>query len=280
MARIPRDFHFVFGLKPQEQPFHIAFYLCLESCLRVNQPERMVFHYLYEPFGPWWEKIRPKLVLSQVAAEAFVHGNTVYRQTQEGRFIVDRDLTYAHESDFLRLKLLLDQGGVYADLDTLFLNPLPGELFDRPFVLGAENPVAPSPGVPAEDSLCNAFILSEPGAAFGRQWLENMYRVFDGSWSRHSCIEAGRLGKLMPEELHVCPPHFFYKHPWTRAGIHTMLLGKDFDYSEMYSMHLWAHLWWERERRDFSTFHAGLLTERFIRTVDTTYTVAARRFLD
>lgn len=280
MSKIPHDFHFVFGLRPQTAPFHIMHYLCLQSCIQVNRPRCITLHYVHEPFGPWWEKIVPQLRLQRVKSESFINEHPAYRLTQEGRFIERHGLVYAHEADFLRLKILLEHGGVYADMDTLFLNPLPEDLFNKDFVLGREGPVAPGGGEEPEDSLCNAFIMSTPGAAFGTRWLSEMYRVFDGTWSRHSCIEAGRLQRSMPHAVHVCPQHFFYKYPFTREGIHAMLLGRNEDYSGMYSMHLWAHLWWDRNRRDFSDFHGSLMTEWFIRNVDTTYTVAARRFLE
>ena len=34
---IPNVYHFVFGLRPQTEPFHLMFYLCLASCLAVNR---------------------------------------------------------------------------------------------------------------------------------------------------------------------------------------------------------------------------------------------------
>jgi hypothetical protein len=40
---IPNQFHFIFGLRKQREPFHLAHYLCLESCRRVNQPESIRF---------------------------------------------------------------------------------------------------------------------------------------------------------------------------------------------------------------------------------------------
>ncbi len=58
-----------------------------------------------------------------------------------------------------------------------------------------------------------------------------------------------------------------------------MLTGFDPDFTDIYSMHLWAHLWWDEGRTDFTDFHAGLLTEAFIRSEDTTYNVLARQFL-
>src|SRR5262245_1997343 len=55
MSRIPRLFHFVFGLREQREPFHLVFYLCLASCRAVARPERMYFYYHHEPWGRYWE---------------------------------------------------------------------------------------------------------------------------------------------------------------------------------------------------------------------------------
>lgn len=279
MLRVPLKFHFVFGLKPQREPFHLAHYLCLKSCLMVNQPEQMVFHYHYEPYGPYWEAIKPHLTMKRVELESFVIGSHCYDETQEGTFIKQMQLDYAHQSDFIRLKALLEEGGVYADIDTLFVNPLPPHLFEHSFVLGDEGRVEAEPGQEAHPSLCNAFIVSEPQAVFGRFWLDLMYRVFDGTWSRHSCETPARLQQQIPHTIWVAPQRYFYKHLWTREGIATLLEKLDSNFHEVYSMHLWAHLWWDEGRRDFSNFHSGLLTEEHIRTVDTTYNVVARRFL-
>ena len=58
-----------------------------------------------------------------------------------------------------------------------------------------------------------------------------------------------------------------------------LMEGLDTDFDGVISMHLWSHLWWDKRRRDFSRVHAGMLTEDYLRTVDTTYSIAARRFL-
>lgn len=280
MSRIPRKFHFVFGLKPQLEPFHVAYYLCLESCRQINQPAQIYFHYHYEPFGAYWERIKPFLILNPVNLESFITESKRYSDTSEGVFIKKMGLDYAHQSDFTRLKVLLEHGGVYADIDTLFVNPLPGFLFDKPFVLGEEAPVQTHQETKPQISLCNAFIMSEPGAIFGRFWLDLMYRVFDGTWSRHSCQTPATLQQQIPDTIFVAPQHYFYKHMFTPEGIATLLEGMDSEVNEVYSMHLWAHLWWDEKRTDFSRFHHGLLTESHIRTVDTTYNRIARRYLD
>jgi hypothetical protein len=279
MADVPSIFHFVFGLMPQREPMHIVHYLCLESCRRTNRPQSICFHYRHEPQGPWWERIKPHLTLRRVDAASAIPDAARYDATPEGRLIRDAGWGYAHEADFLRLSILLDEGGVYADMDTLFINPLPAHWFAKPFVLGEEAPLPGADGV-LRPSLCNALIMARPAATFARRWLERMTQAFDGTWSRHSWQEAVRLWGEIPEAVHVVPQTCFYKHAATRKGVRTLLERHDPDISGVYSLHLWAHLWWDAWRTDFTTLHAASIDEDYVRTRKTTYAVLARRFLD
>jgi hypothetical protein len=279
MAENSAVFHFVFGLKPQREPMHIVHYLCLESCRRVNQPGAIFFHYRHEPHGPWWDRIRPHLTLQPISAAVAIPDATRYDATAEGRLIRDAGWTYAHEADFLRLSILLGAGGVYADMDTLFVAPLPAHLFAKPFVIGEEAPLPGDDGV-LRPSLCNAILMSSPGSEFARRWLDAMGRVFDGTWSRHSCQEAVRLWADAPDDVHVVPQSYFYKHAATQRGVRTLLEGFDPDVAGVCSLHLWAHLWWDAWRTDFTTLHAESIDEDYVRTRRTTYAVLARRFLD
>lgn len=279
MAEIPKEFHFVFGLAPQREPMHVIHYLCLESCRRVNQPAAMYFHYRHEPHGEWWERIRPRLTLRHIAEATSFPDPARYSTSEEGRFIRDNGLDYAHEADFLRLAILLEAGGVYADMDTLFVRPLPSHLYAKPFVLGEEAPLPGADGV-LRPSLCNALIMARSGASFARRWLGRMHECFDGTWSRHSNQEASRLWGEFPDEIHIVEQPRFYKHAASRHGLRTLLEGRDHDATDVYSLHLWAHLWWEAQRTDFSPVHAGVITPDYIRSKDTTYTLLARRFLD
>ena len=68
MKRIPANYHFIFGLKPQTEPFHLAWYLCLRSCIEVNNPDRVFFYYHNEPYGPLWDRIKPELEMVHVDA--------------------------------------------------------------------------------------------------------------------------------------------------------------------------------------------------------------------
>ncbi|MFT5136827.1 MAG: glycosyltransferase involved in cell wall biosynthesis [Arenicella sp.] len=278
-TKIPKLFHFIFGLKEQAEPFHLAYYLCLKSCLEVNKPTALHFYYHYQPYGEYWELIKPHLTLIEVELESFVQQNRAYQDHQEGQFIKASKLDYAHQADFIRLKKLIEYGGVYADMDTLFVNPIPDELYQHSFVIGREQDIVDSLSKQTAPSLCNALLMSEPNSEFAKQWLEASYQSFDGTWSSHSCQQAASLASELPDQVHVVPQHFFFKHMWTKHGISTLFEGLDDDFEEVYSMHMWNHLWWDQSRVDFSEFHEGLITEQSIMTVDTTYNIVARQYL-
>lgn len=277
--KIPKIFHFVFGLKEQTEPFHLAYYLCLKSCLEVNNPESVHFYCHYQPYGKYWDLIKPHLTIIEVEQETFVKHSTAYQHHQEGQFIQAAKLDYAHQADFIRLKKLIEYGGVYADIDTLFVNPIPDELYQHPFVIGREESVTPSGSEHEVASLCNALLMSEPNSLFARHWLRDSYQAFDGAWSTHSCQLAAKLASAMPATVYIAPQRYFFKHMWTKQGISALFEELDTDFEQVYSMHMWNHLWWDESRRDFSSFHAALLTEKNIKQVATTYNIVARKYL-
>jgi hypothetical protein len=266
---IPNTFHFVFGLKEQTEPFHLIYYLCLASCIEINKPDAIYFHYHHEPYGEWWERIRPQLNLRRVEPDRTVAGHRY-----ETEFLAQ--FRYAHLADFTRLEVLIREGGIYADIDTLFLRPIPQHWRARQFILGEETP---PPEAASSGSLCNAWIASAPGAAFGRIWLDEMHKAFGGSWSNHSTVLPQRLRLRHPALIDVVPESAFYSLDWTADGIEALLERSVALPQQAYSLHLWHHNWGSAARRDFSSFHDGLLTPDYVAFADTTYANHARRFL-
>lgn len=269
---IPNQFHFVFGLQRQTEPFHLAHYLCLESCFQVNQPENIFFYYHYQPYGRYWDLIKDKLNHVQVPLVSFIS-----RFKYKERFI--NQFRYAHHSDFIRLEKILENGGVYADMDTLFVNKLPPQIFEKSFVLGRESDILDPRTKQSRPSLCNAFIMSEANAAFGQKWLFSMREAFDGTWSNHSTLLPQHLSEQFPGLIHIEPVESFYKFPSTPDGIADLFENLNTNLKGVYSIHLWAHLWWDALRLDFSTFYGDLITGEYVRQANTTYALLARKFL-
>lgn len=248
MARIPNIVHFVFGLREQSETFHLMYYLAIESCRIRQQPEAIFFYYHHLPLGMYWDLIRPHLTLVRVSPVSELEGVVYDEQLVPARY------RYAHHADFIRLDALIEHGGIYADIDTLFLAPLAAYLFEHAFVIGRESNVKDELTGEIRPSLCNALMLAEPGAPFAKEWRQRMAGAMNGTWSNHSCFLPQELSVEMPESVHIEPPQSFLGVPCSREGLSTLLDegSEGPDLTDSYSIHLWAHLWWEQERTDFS----------------------------
>lgn len=56
--KVPPYVHYVFGLSPDfgGKPFGFLQYAAIQSALQILHPEKIYFHYVYEPKGWWWER--------------------------------------------------------------------------------------------------------------------------------------------------------------------------------------------------------------------------------
>lgn len=269
---IPRIAHFVFGLREEPEPFHLVHYLAIKSCLEVIKPEEVYLHCHHLPYGQYWDVTKARVIVQHVeparAVSEFAYADR----------IVDR-YKYAHHADFVRLDVLTEHGGLYADIDTLFVAPVPDELWHQQFVIGREADVVDPMTGESRPALSNALLMSVPGSRFVEAWRAEIGDALDGSWVAHSCFLAYDLASRLPADVHVEPQRAFHAFEPTAAGLSRLLEGNVADLDGVTSIHLAAHLWWEDERRDFSRVHAGMISEHWIRHAPVTYAIAARRFL-
>jgi hypothetical protein len=192
---IPRVAHFVYGSREQDEPLHFLHFASMESCRRVLAPERIYFHYRHLPWGVWWERICPHLTLVPV-------------EPVEG----------VVQADVIRLDALIEHGGVYADIDTIFVRAFPQELFEQEFVIGRGLPVPDERTGERRPSLCNALLMAQPGAAFARAWRERMLGALDDSRSKHSGLLSQELSEQMPDHIRVESQERFPRSPRALAA--------------------------------------------------------------
>lgn len=249
---IPKEFHFIFGLKEQTAPLHMVHALAVKSCIAVNRPDSVVFHHHFEPYGPWWDWLRPHLTLEKARPPREIAGMPIS--------------SYAHQADVLRLEILMANGGVYADMDTLFVHPMPDELYTHPFVMAPQG----------HEGLCNALMMAEKGSRFAAAWLKDHVHCFQGGepgsreWDNHSIFYPSLLARKMPDAIHIEPQKSFFHFLYTRAGIAAMFDRNEPLDSDVYSLHLWENCSWSRIQG---------LTPEVLRSEDTTYNRIARTFL-
>jgi hypothetical protein len=257
-------------MRPQDEPFHLVHYLAIASCIAVVEPSEVILHCHELPYGTYWDLIRPQVTLHRVGRVGTVDDHA-YNPT-----IGPYD--YAHHADFVRLDALTEWGGIYADIDTLFVAPIPEHCWEAPAVIGREADIVVQATGASRPSSSNALLMAQPGSRFVTEWREQITAAFDGSWSAHSCELGHDLAVSMPEDVLIETQRRFHAFEPTPEGIGN-LFERSVDLDGISSMHLMAHLWWSDDRRDFSRVHASMIDEAWMRDTEVTYARAARRFL-
>lgn len=246
---IPNLIHFVYGFKEQTSEFALFKYIAIKSAIEINKPHTVYFHYKYEPYGPWWNLIKPylKMVLTEPPTEIF--GNPIKN--------------YAHQSDVVRLKVLNELGGIYLDIDTICLRPLK-DFMKYDFVMGIQGD---------NYGLCNAIMLAKPGTTFGLEWFD-CYKTFnDNDWDHHSVRLPLILSKKTPITI-LANDTFFYplwepiKDVFFKENLDNEANKKIFKNS--YCIHLWE---------SYTETELNLVNDKSIFTNNTLYNILARKFI-
>jgi len=255
---IPKKLHFITGLKEDfgGKPFGFAHYMAIRSAIELNHDCQVNVYYKYSPSGPYWELIKPHVNEVLVEPPDNIFGNPITH--------------FAHKADILRLEILLREGGVYLDTDTICNRPF-STVFDDKVVMGVEGHTTGLSGWLSGErlGLCNAIIIAPPGSEFLTKWLAS-YTDFDANnWNQHSVFRPAELAREFPALVTVQPPERFFWAMWTEDGIRSLFIDSH-EFPEAVSIHLWESISWPYVER---------LNYRSVMEQDTSYNLIARRYL-
>jgi len=256
---IPNVIHFFFGFAPDfgGKPFSLVHYLAVKSAYIVNQPDSINFYCQYEPQGEWWEKTKRYVNVVRIDPPEEVFGVRLYH--------------FAHKADVLRLQILIEQGGIYLDMDVICLRPfIP--LLGHSFVMGQQE----------NEGLCNAVILSEANSFFGKKWLEgfdprtSLWKGFrsrgrDKYWDEYPVRYPGYLAKLFPEQICIQDDKRFFWPLFYPDHLKWLFLGQGDSFEHAYCLHLWETLSWDSYLKNLSI--------DYIMNVNNNFNCIVRRFL-
>lgn len=258
--KIPNIIHYVYGFKEQKEEFELYKYISIKSAYEINKPDKIYFHYYYEPYGYYWDKIKNYLTLEKVTPPTEIYGNKIYH--------------YAHQADIVRLQKLIEYGGIYLDIDTITLKSF-NNLLKYDFIMGIQTN--------SDDTkiygLCNAVILSKKNSDFALKWLES-YKSFrskgrDEYWDEHSVLMPLELSKNYSDTIKVLNSNSFFYPLWYTIG--DIIFNENIDINEYkkivknnYVIHLWD---------TYSNKHLKTLTEDIIFKKNTIYNIFCRKFL-
>jgi len=218
---IPNKLHYV-HLNHTGRDWKLHHYLSVKSAYVRGGFESITIWVDNEPEGEWWEQTKSLVTIQKVIPPTEIFGKPI---TQP-----------AHQSDVIRLQVLLEEGGVYVDTDTIFVKSFT-ELLNNKVVLGQQ-------GVDGCEGLCPAVILSEPNSTFLTQWLIGFKDSFGGgppgsaTWCTHSVAYPLWLSKQIPNEITILN-HLSFFWPLYHQDHIEALFEKKLDYPHAYSHHLW-----------------------------------------
>ncbi|TIB70981.1 hypothetical protein E3Q24_02617 [Wallemia mellicola] len=190
--KIPSVVHYTFGLGDDSEELEYYQYLAIRSALIVLKPKAVLFHYINEPYGPWWDRLKELPEAVHVMARNMTH---IFHQP------VDNEES---KSDVIRLEALLRWGGVFLEPDVFVIRDfLSAGLLNEPVVMGMESQTDMTKHELDPTGLNNAVILAEPNSRFIRDWY-NSYGTFNQSEpAKHSLEVPWKFARLNPSYVTV-----------------------------------------------------------------------------
>lgn len=241
---IPNNLHYI-HLSHTGREWELHHYLSVKSAYIRGGFDSITMWINETPRGKWWELTENMVTLQKIEPPTEIFGKKI---TQP-----------AHQSDVIRLQILLEEGGVYVDTDTIFMKSFK-ELLDNKVVMGQQ-------GINGNEGLCPAVILSEPNSFFLTRWLMGFKDSFGGgppgspTWCTHSVNYPFWLSRQIPNELSILNHESFFWPLYHQDHIEA-LFEKDLQFPNAFSHHLWE---------SSGKKYLNELTVKKIKTKDTTF---------
>jgi hypothetical protein len=116
--RIPNVVHYVLTDKGTGYFDWLALFSVKSAAVQL-QPDNIFFHILdgIEPTSKWWKKAKK---IPGVTIRTFTSSEVPSKAGKNGKVPLKEA---AHVSDFYRMKILMEEGGIYLDTDVIVLQP-------------------------------------------------------------------------------------------------------------------------------------------------------------
>ena len=231
---VPNVLHYVFG-STSNSAFSFAFFCNVVAAIMTMAPDDIIMHFEYPSNGLWWGILTRLVTMRQSKFPTDVLGATLTNP--------------AHKTDIVRLQSLIDEGGIYFDMDVL-----PLRSFDdlrgngTSFLMGAQYADEGERRHPY--GLCNAVMVAEKGTRFGRYWMSKYVNFTEESgWDTYSVQLPLQLARELQEEgggftpdiTVLRPPWTFFNPDPTFEGVAELFAGRDLsiDLTHSYTTHFW-----------------------------------------
>jgi hypothetical protein len=175
-----------------------AFLSIKATIIRMNPTVVKLHTYGLDTSNPWWKLLEHRVTLVEYDRHTL--------NGPHGRHVDEFSL--AHQADFLRLSILMREGGIYLDTDVYPLKSFTDLLNNpRDIVMGHEGG--------NRYGLCNAIVIARAGSQFLQKWIRS-YSTFNRRiWNYHSVRMPKMLQVQYPDLICPLSPTVFFWPTWS-----------------------------------------------------------------
>ena len=213
-------------------------YLSIKAAAIFNLNSMIYFHYLSLPQGLLFTKTQPFVTHFQSFDS--------HLQTLFGRNGVYKDVSHAQKSDYCRLYLLREYGGIYIDSDILLVASI------ESFFPLIESSISPPQKlfIPIEHTdktplaaLCNAFLVSSARNPILSIWMKKLLSLPIEEWKKsntyYAVIYPLTLYSEYPQHFFLIPTGMIYTPSWDRLDDLFHPTNRRQIDANIYGYHLW-----------------------------------------
>lgn len=249
---IPPIYHFILLTEPclgvPSKGFQFYHYLCLRSCFETQQAEEIIVWVDTEPTNnEWWDRTKEFVNVQYVDVPDEINGKPI--------------LAHALKADLLRVELLVAHGGIYADIDTLFTQPIP-DIYDSDKVVLTTG---------KDDLVRNGFIAAPQDSLFMREWATHKELATSSTWGAFGQLLLPQLVNNSPGLVTIRKLKCFPYELWTESGRSKLFRAFLEGDKAGYFIELCQHQNFDELRR---------LTHDYLFEYNTTFNYVARQFCE
>lgn len=250
---VPNIVHYIwYNMEPR--PLQFQHMLSVMSAHKILQPDVIYFHTNIPPVGPYWQRVLklPKLEVNYREPPITLYGQKI-----------KEPFYYTSHSNVDRVKVLMEYGGIYLDLDVLVTRP-----FDE-----LRRQFACTIGREQETKACGSVIICSRHSPFLLLWINSYiddYRIEE--WAYNTGQVPFNLARRFPHLVHmdedrINRPNFDELELIWGAG--------RFNWRRNYAVHLWYRLWKDRS----PYFHGTEPDDDNVKSWNSTFGEMARSIL-
>lgn len=231
--KIPNNIHFVFFGYTEFLPIH---YASIKSAIEVHNPKKV---YIYNSIRPTNNKHWDNILKNDVVEVVDITAPEEYNGVKLERF--------QYKADITRMELLIQQGGIYLDIDVVSLQSFE-DLLDYPLVLGAEAADDPDTTDLNEiKSITNAVMLAEPNHPFMKEWFKQIGDNLENKeWAYHAVSLPLEILRQNTYDAKILPRKAFMPFDFRDDFIFNDDRSHLDKIEDSYTMHLWETIWLDK----------------------------------